>query len=74
MDISIEMNLNQTYQIRECYDMLNLLSDVGGLQTIMLIISGLFVSVFNYENFDTFLASRLFKIKFETETDGKSIF
>ena len=76
MDISIEMNLDQTYQIRECYDMLNLLSDVGGLQTIMIIISSLFISVFNYENFDTFLASRLFKIKFESETDadGKNIF
>ena len=42
----------------------------------MFILSSLVISLFNYENFDTFLASRLFKIKFETETDddGKNIF
>ena len=31
MDISIEMNLDRTYLIRETFDTLDLLSDVGGM-------------------------------------------
>ena len=68
MDISIEMNLDQTYVIRECYDILDLLSDVGGIQTIMYVISSLILSVLNYRNFDSFLASRLYKINRESQT------
>ena len=43
MDISIEMNLDQTYVIRECYDILDLLSDVGGIQTIMYVMSSFII-------------------------------
>ena len=76
MNISIEMNLDRTNLIRECYDILDLLSDVGGIQTIMLVLTSVVLSVLNYGNFDTFMASRLFKIKREsaTEDSGLNIF
>ena len=76
MNISIEMNLDRTNLIRECYDILDLLSDVGGIQTIMLVLTSVVLSVLNYGNFDTFMASRLFKIKRESATDdgGLNIF
>ena len=76
MDISIEMNLDQTYLIRQCFDILDLLSDVGGIQTIMLVLTSVVISVLNYGNFDTFMASRLFKIKRESavDVDGLNIF
>ena len=69
MDISIEMNLDRTYLIRQTFDILDLLSDVGGIQTIMVVFASVVVSVLNFGNFDTFLASRLYKIKRESATD-----
>ena len=57
------MNLNQLSINRQIYSSLELISDIGGIQAILLSLFGFILSVFNYNNFDTFLASRLFKLK-----------
>ena len=63
MQISLEMNLDQLSIERQIYSSLELISDIGGIQAILLSLFGSILSVFNYNNFDTFLASRLFKLK-----------
>ena len=39
----------------------------------MLVLASIVISVFNYGNFDTFMASRLFKIKHESATDDNGL-
>ena len=63
MEISIEVNRDQTLVIRKCFDILELLSDVGGIHSVMWFISVGVLTIFNYANFYTFMASRLFKIR-----------
>lgn len=61
MDISIEMNLNQTTLARTGYTVLDVLSDVGGIQSIIMSAIGLVLGILNYNNFDNYMASRLYK-------------
>ena len=63
MDMSFEMNLNQVVLSRQIYSSLDLISDIGGIQAILLSFCGIVLSIINYDNFDTFLASKLFKLK-----------
>ena len=63
MDITVEMNLNLKTVDRTRYTFLDLLSDVGGIQGLLLTFGGLILGILNYNNFDNYLASRLFKIK-----------
>lgn len=63
MDLSFEMNLSQTVISRQIYSTLELISDIGGIQAILLQFFSIILSVFNYRNLNTFLASKLFKLK-----------
>ena len=63
MDITVEMNLSKITVERTGYTFLDVLSDVGGIQGLLLSFCGLIVGIANYNNFDNYLASRLFKIK-----------
>ena len=49
--------------MRKCYNILDLLSEVGGMIGILLVLFSSVVSCFNYNNFDNYMVSRLFKIK-----------
>ena len=40
-----------------------MLSDVGGIQGILVSIFSLILTLFNYKHFDAFMASKLYKIK-----------
>ena len=63
MDISFELNLDQIFIMRKCYSIFDLLSDMGGMIGIL---TGFFSSVagiFNFNNFDNYMVSRLFKVK-----------
>lgn len=51
MDISIEMNLSQVFIIRNYYAMFDLLADIGGTASILMITLGQLLSVLNYMNF-----------------------
>ena len=62
MEIQIEMNMNQMQVVRDGYTLLDLISDIGGLQGILISGSAILLSVWNYNNLDNFLVSKLYKI------------
>ena len=63
MDITVEMNLSVKNVERAGYSFFDLLSDVGGMQGLLISCCGIILGVLNYNNFDNYLASRLYKIK-----------
>lgn len=65
MDITVEMDLDLNILARENYTVLDLLSDIGGIQGILMSGFAMVLGVFNYGHFSTYMASRLFKIKKE---------
>ena len=65
MDITIEMNLDQGILARTGYTFLDVLSDVGGIQSIIASAISFWLAAWNYKHFDNFMAAALFKIKME---------
>ena len=63
MDITVELNLDRKFIIRKSYSFLDLLSEVGGIIGILMVFFSPVVSCFNYNNFDNYMVSRLFKVK-----------
>ena len=57
MEFTVEINSDLLSIERHGYTMIDLLSDVGGVQTIFVTLIGLFLSLWNYEHFDTTIAS-----------------
>lgn len=66
----IQMNLDQTVISRTGYTFLDVLSDVGGLSSIVISALSIIIAVFNHNHFDTFLVTQLFKPA-EPRADGK---
>ena len=62
MDITIEMNMDKQTMTRSVYNAFDVLSDVGGIQGIIMSGIGLFIGIWNYNNFDNYMASQLYKI------------
>ena len=68
MQMTFEVGMTQQVILRHGYTILDLLSDMGGMYSILITFFGLLLALFNYKYFDTFMASRLFKIKkFDSE-------
>ena len=63
MEISLEMNLDQKTLARTGYNVLDVLSDVGGIQGILMSGFGIILSIFNYNNFENYLASRIYIVQ-----------
>ena len=63
MDITFELDLDRKLIIRKSYSFLDLLSEVGGMIGILSLFFSSVVSCFNYNNFDNYMVSRLFKVK-----------
>ena len=61
--ITFEMDLNVLQIERKVYTLFDMLSDVGGLTGILAIICQTICSLWNFNSFDNFMVSRLFKIK-----------
>ena len=63
VDITIEMNLNEKIVSRDGYTFLDYLSDIGGMQGLL--ISGLsyFLAFWNYNYFFNHMVKRLFKLE-----------
>ena len=59
--IGFQMNLDQTVVSRSVYTFLDVLSDVGGLESIIISFIATILSILNYNNFDSHLVSHLFK-------------
>ena len=62
MNINVEMNLNLEVFEREGYTVMDVLSDVGGFQGILVSFFTMIIPIVNYEHFQSHLASRLFRI------------
>jgi len=63
MDITIEMNKNLAVIQRNGYTIFDLMSDIGGVQGILLSGTAVLIGFFNYNHFDTYMASKLFKLR-----------
>ena len=67
MDIQLEMNLDKVIMARTRYTFLDVLSDVGGINGLFISFFAIFVGIMNYNHFENYLVSRLFKVS-GTET------
>ena len=67
------MGYDLTVVEREGYTFLDLLSDVGGLESILISVFASVITFTNYSNFDSHLASELYTMK-STDRNGRSQF
>ena len=63
LSITVEMNLDLMTYERTIYTMFDLLSDIGGLSSILISIFAVIASTWNYDKFDNMMVAHLFKIK-----------
>ena len=63
VSVTIEMDLDVMHYERQVYTLFDMLSDFGGLTGILSSVFTLFTSAWNYQAFDNFIASRLFKVQ-----------
>ena len=63
VSVTLEMNLNVMNYERKVYTIIDMLSDIGGLTGIIATMFGIMNATWNYNAFDNFMVSRLFKIK-----------
>ena len=63
MDILIEMNLDEMTIARDGYTFLDYLSDIGGMQGLLISGVAFFLAFWNYNYFDNYMVTRLFKIQ-----------
>ena len=71
-DLTIEMNLDLEIIQRNGYTILDLLSDVGGILEISSIVITYFLAFWNYNYFENFLVTRLFKLEKENLDEEKN--
>ena len=62
VSVTFELDLNMIHIERKLYTVFDMLSDVGGLLGILTTFAAFFNSIWNYQAFDNFMISRLFKI------------
>ena len=63
MDITVEIDKDLEVILRRNYHIIDLLSDIGGVQAIVFSLIAFILSIFNYQHFDTHMASQLFKVQ-----------
>jgi len=61
--VTIEVDLNLQRYDRSIYTVFDLLSDVGGLTGLFFSLFALIVTIWNFDSFEEFMISRLFKVK-----------
>ena len=64
------MNLDLTVIQREGYTLLDLLSDVGGLQGILISTFSLLLGIWNHNYMESYIASKVYKV---ASTDEKEL-
>ena len=73
MELQVEMNLDMTKMARSGYTIIDVLSDVGGIQSILISGISILIGIFNYNHFDDFVASKLFKSKQSSRGEQKEL-
>ena len=63
MDITVEMNLDEFVIARDGYTFLDYLSDIGGMQGLLISGVAYFLAFWNHNYFDNYMVTRLFKIE-----------
>ena len=63
MDITIEMELNQKVVSRAGYTVLDWISDIGGMQGVLISFFAIFIAFWNYNMLDNYLVTRLYKVQ-----------
>ena len=67
MDITVEMNLDEFVIARDGYTFLDYLSDIGGMQGLLISGVAYFLAFWNHNYFDNYMVTRLFKIEKKNE-------
>lgn len=62
MDITFEMDLNLKVVARDGYTILDWISDIGGIQGILISAIAIIIGYWNYNFFDNFMVSKLYRI------------
>ena len=62
MTLNFEMDLNLTVVERTTQTLLDVFGAIGGLESILLTFAAIITGFFNYNNFDSTLAAKLFKM------------
>ena len=71
--VSLEMDMSRIDFTRSRYTIFDMLSDVGGLSGIFFSVFTVFMAVWNFNSFDNYMVTHLFKAKFEeSQIDSKS--
>ena len=56
------MNLDLRVVSRDGYTLLDLISDIGGAQGMLISLSAFFLSIWNHNYFDNYMVSSLFRV------------
>ena len=62
MMISFEMNMDLLSVGRVGYNVIDMFSDIGGIQSIIMTTFALILSVLNHNHFDSYMAQQLYKL------------
>ena len=62
MMLSFEINKNLDSIGRQGYNFIDMLSDIGGIQAIIVATFGLVLAILNHNYFDSYMAQKLYKI------------
>lgn len=73
MDVTFEMNLDIIDIRRQGYDLLEFLSDIGGIQGLLVSGFAFLVSVWNYNMFDNNMVCNLYKLERASDTDTRHL-
>ena len=60
--LSFQMNFDVVRLQRDGYTLIDILSDIGGMEAILISGISLFLSLWNYKHFDSHMASNLYKL------------
>ena len=69
MEVSIEMNLDLATIKRSYYSLLDCLSDVGGLMSVVLESVAVVLMILNYQHLENYMTVNLFKLETKFKTD-----
>ena len=62
MALAFEINLDLLFVNRDGYTFIDVLSDIGGMEAIFISGITIFLSIWSYKHFDSYMASHMYKM------------
>lgn len=62
MEITVEMNLDQVVIARDGYTILDFISDIGGMQGMLISGAALVLTIWNYNHLENFIVTKLYRL------------